>query len=145
MMAVIAFSAFAVWVGMNFSDWRESFYQWRVNRVVRRQLDQNVNLRYPNGVTFRQLAADIKKQTTNGESPGGLILYVDVEGEGVDESGLTQTAILKIDVQSVPLKDALGSILKPMKLALGVQNGVVIVGGENDLPEKSKVLWTLRR
>jgi hypothetical protein len=134
MMAAVALSAVAVWVGIHWSEWRESFYQWRVNRPIWRQLDQKVTLRYPNGVTFHELLAEAKRQTTNGASPARLTIYIDPIS--IQDAGLDRNSVLNIDVQSVPLKDALGPLLKPMGLMLYVHDGHVSVVAENEIPEE---------
>lgn len=138
LMAVVALSAVAVWVGMHWSEWSEAVQYWWENRAILRQLDRKVTFHYPQGVSFSQLCGDIKKQTSAVGSPGGLTIYIDPEGEGVDESGLTTTAVLKIDVQDIPLRDALRSILKPIKLRLYVMGGMASVSGEDEMDDKYK-------
>ena len=132
MMAAVAFCAVAVWVGMHyFPDWRESFHQWRINRPIWRQLDQKVTIRHPGGVTLSQLVKRVKQQTTTPSSPGGLTVYVDPIG--IQDAGLDPTSVYKIDVQNVPLGDALDSVFKPMGLKLHVRDGIAGVTGVNEV------------
>ena len=131
MMALIAVVAVVGWVGITRLDWRESYRQWRINGPARRKLDQMVTLRYPQGVPLDRLLADIKRQTATGASASGLIVYVDPQG--MQDAGLTVASPVKIDVQAMPAKHALGSILKPLGLMIDVRDGLVCVVKEDDL------------
>jgi hypothetical protein len=131
LILVIAVSAVAIWVGINFLDWRESFHQWQVNRPIWRQLDQRVTLKYPNGLTLSALLGQIKTQTISVANPSGLTVYCDPEGMQAANQDIN--SVLKIDVQSMSIKDALESVLKLMGMKIRVHDGILVITGEDDV------------
>jgi hypothetical protein len=110
------------------------------DRGVLAKLETRVTLRHPKGAPLRQVVSDIAK-ATRGPNDSGIPVYVDPVGLMVAER--TMDSLVTIDVEGIPLKDALPQVLAPLGLAHRVHDGLLVISTADEIEEKFKTVPTV--
>ena len=101
-------------------------------KAIRPKLEMPIALKYPREVPLERILSDIAK-ATQGPNDRGIPIYVEPVGLAAAEK--TMTAPVTINVEGVPLENALRRLLAPLGLAYCVLDGLLIVGGRDLIDE----------
>jgi hypothetical protein len=99
------------------------------DRPILARLEMPITLKYPQATPLDQVLADISK-ATRGTNDQGIPIYVDPVG--LNEVEKEPTSPVTIELERLPLKDALPKLLEPLGLAWCVHDGLLIIS-EPDL------------
>jgi RNA polymerase sigma factor (sigma-70 family) len=85
------------------------------------------------GATLQAALKQVKAATAERSLPtaAGLPIYVDPEG--LKESGATMQSPASITADNAPLRDSLDQMLRPLKLAATVRDGVLVISSRQEV------------
>ncbi len=103
---------------------------------ILRRLNEPVTMSFANETPLEDVLKYIKS-ATQGPKDSGIPIYVDPEG--LKDAGVTLTSPVMLDVEGVPVRVTLRLMLKQLKLAYCVKDGLLMIssvdGIQNELEE----------
>jgi len=118
------------------SAYLRGFDQSPQTQAVLKALDEPITLRFAQETPLEKVLDQIKEKA---KGAGGEPIPIYVDPNGLQEAEVTLQSVVSIDLANVPLKFSLRLILKQIRLAYCVRDGVVIIssleGVEQELME----------
>ncbi len=105
-----------------FPDFTTSAHDRVKNDLIRRKLDQSIPMHFPNGTPLDEVLKYIRGTTRETNFPG-IPIYVDPVGLQNAERSLNSP--VEIDLDAVPVKDALSLCLKQLGLGYNLRTGYI--------------------
>ncbi len=99
-------------------------------RAVLKKLEEPVTMSFANETPLEEVLKYIKSSVTGGKD-SGIPVYVDPLG--LREVEATLTSPIVIDLEGVPLKTSLRLLLKQLRLAYCVKDGLLIISSVNGI------------
>jgi Tol biopolymer transport system component len=96
------------------------------------RLDRPVTMRYPKGISLERFVTEISRATAE-KNDAGIPVYLDPIGLLMLD--LVATSPVTIDVQDVPLKQALAQVLTQLGMERQVLDGVLILSAADEIEE----------
>lgn len=94
------------------------------SQAILKKLDEPISMSFANETPLEDVIKYIKSATA-GPGDNGIPIYVDPDG--LKEAHITTTAPVILDLDGIPLKTTLRLILKQLKLAYCVEDGLLII------------------
>ncbi len=105
------------------------------SQLILTKLDDLVAMKFPNETPLEEFLKYIKETTKSPEMSNGIPIYIDPIGLQEAEKSLTST--LTIDLEGVPLRRTLQLVLKQLRLAYLVEDGMIYITSQEEVDQMS--------
>ncbi len=95
------------------------------NQAVLKALDEPIAMAFPKPTPLDDVIKYLRKATTGRPGMKPVPIYVDPQG--LSEVNATETSKVTIDLEGIPLRTSLRLLLKQLRLAYCVRDGVLII------------------
>jgi hypothetical protein len=120
----------------------ESEDQSPANKMILKKLAEPISMSFANETPLDDVLRYIKSATT-GDKDTGIPVYVDPAG--LKEAGVELNSPVTLDLEGVPLRTTLRLVLKQLKLAYCVKDGVLMISSVNGIYNELEELRGERR
>ncbi|WP_422924417.1 RNA polymerase sigma factor [Singulisphaera sp. PoT] len=101
--------------------------------AVLKKLEQPISMTFPNETPLEDVLKYLKSATMSGNEPG-VAVYVDPIG--LKEVDASMTSVVTLDLEGIPVKTSLRLLLKQLRLAYCVKDGVLIISSVNGIMQE---------
>jgi hypothetical protein len=112
----------------DFPDFTTQRFSRVKNQVIKKKLDQPIPMHFPNETPLDEVLKHIRQSTRDANSPG-IPIYVDPVGLQIAERSLSST--VSIDIDPIPVKDALRLCLKQLGLGFTLRQGFIMISDDD--------------
>jgi hypothetical protein len=99
------------------------------SRSILKKLDEAIPMRFSSDATLEDALKHVESRTKSAEFPRGLPIYLDPTG--LHDVGVTTRSKISMDLEGVPLRRTLALLLKQLKLAYTILDGMIYVSSES--------------
>ncbi len=114
-------------VHSEFPDFTSAAFERVKDQVIMRKLDEPIPFHFPNETPVEEVLKYVRELTRESNFPG-IPIYVDPVGLQIAERTLSSTVL--IDIDAIPLRDALRLILKQLGLGFVARSGFIVISDE---------------
>ena len=101
--------------------------------AVLKKLEEPITMSFPNETPFEEVLRYLKTALT-GKNDSGVAVYVDPIG--LKEVEATMSSPIIMDLEGIPVKTSLRLLLKQLRLAYCVKDGVLIISSVNGIKQE---------
>ena len=112
----------------DFPDFTTARFHRVKDRIIKRKLDQPIPMHFPGETPLDEVLKYIRESTRETNFPG-IPIYVDPVGLQTAQRSMNSTVM--IDLDAIPVKDALRLCLKQLGLGFNVRDGFLMITDED--------------